>query len=839
MDPHAEVTEPAEDAAALDGPAAPTAPASPVDAPEAPGASGTLDAPEPPFEVPVWAIWTRRVVSTVAVAGTALFILLQLQPGLLTAVTTPAGGDMGAHVWGPAHLRDNVLPHWRVTGWANDWYAGFPAYHFYFPLPNLLIVVGDLLLPYGVAFKLVSVSGLVALPVCAWAFGRLIRLPFPAPELLAVSTVLFVFDRFHTIWGGNAAATLAGEFSFSIALATALLFVGVLARALDTGRGRSLAALLFAATVLSHLLPAAFAVAAAGVLLLVRRPDGTRWRIVVTVGFVGVALASFWLLPFLVRLPYSNDMGWERTQEYLQNLFPWLRTDDAAPKASTLHLKIVMPTALLGTVLAVVRQRRGGAVLTGIALAMAAAFVLVPKGPIWNARLLPFWYLACYLLAAYAVAELCLIVGEAISQWRRDAPNVFALASPVMMLVIVLTVAGRPLGIFQTGRLELPGDRSLPFVKIASPDAGSNFVPAWAKWNYSGYERKPDYAEYREVVETMRRIGRENGCGRAMWEYEPELNRFGTPMALMLLPYWTRGCIGSMEGLFFESSASVPYHFLNQSELSRTPSRAMRDLPYRQLDVTEGVRHLQLMGVRYYLALTPEAQSQASANPDLELLATTTPRMLTYGTATEQRFWQVYEVEDAPLVTPVRNLPAVVENGGRTKDGWLEMAVDWYQEHTRWDVPLAIDGPDTWPRIEEAGDPAPRAAVPPVRVTHVDLDDDSIRFKVSRPGVPVLVRMSYFPNWRASGADGPYRVTPNFMVVVPTRTDVELHYGWTGVDYAGWLLTLAGIGTVVWWARRPPLALPVRRRPEDEDVEDEWTDPFLPPPPPSELVATR
>jgi hypothetical protein len=34
-----------------------------------------------------------------------------------------------------------------------------------------------------------------------------------------------------------------------------------------------------------------------------------------------------------------------------------------------------------------------------------------------------------------------------------------------------------------------------------------------------------------------------------MWEYEPELVRYGTPMALMLLPHWTHGCIGSMEGL--------------------------------------------------------------------------------------------------------------------------------------------------------------------------------------------------------------------------------------------------------------------------------------------------
>ena len=55
--------------------------------------------------------------------------------------------------------------------------------------------------------------------------------------------------------------------------------------------------------------------------------------------------------------------------------------------------------------------------------------------------------------------------------------------------------------------------------------------------------------------------------------------------------------------------------------------------------------------------------------------------------------------------------------------------------------------------------------------------DSSISFHVSRVGTPVLVKVSYFPNWHANGADGPWRVTPNLMVVVPTSHDVTLTYG--------------------------------------------------------------
>ena len=755
----------------------------------------------------------KTLCTAAAVGAAATFIWLQLQPGLLLASTTPAGGDMGAHVWGPAFLRDHLLHHWRLSGWAPDWYNGFPAYHYYFPLPSILIVLLDVVLPYGVAFKLVTVLGLVMLPAAAAFLGRELELPFPTPPLMAIATIPFVFDRFHTIWGGNAASTLAGEFSFSISLALALVFLGLLARALRTGNGsdRALAAIALAATFLCHLIPGAFAVAAAGVLVLLRRPDRARWKLTGVVGATGMALTGFWLLPFLARLRYSNDMGWERTWDYLDNLLPFLRTDSGAPAAYTEHYKVVVPLAVLGALIGIIRRRRGAFALVGIGAAMAAAFRFVPAGPIWNARLLPFWYLSLYLLAALAIGELALLVADGL---RPDDP--LATPSPlpgivatVAAFVAVFLVVGGPLGAVPTWL----GQRS------ATSD--HSFVPDWARWNYSGYERKPAYAEYQGVVATMAGLGRQIGCGRAMWEYEPQLDRYGTPMALMLLPYWTNGCIGSQEGLFFESSATVPYHFLNQSELSKTPSRAMRDLPYRDLDVKSGVEHLQLLGVRYYMAISPEAQAQAATNQDLRLVATTKPYPVTYSDGTKDRFWQVYEVRDAAIVTGLSNQP-VVAAGVSTKTGWLKAAVDWYQHPARWDVPIADAGPAEWERISSASAIAPARSVRAARVTNIKTSDDRISFDVDVPGTPVLVKTSYFPNWKASGADGPYRVTPNLMVVVPTAKHVELHYGWTGVDLFGWLLALVGAAGVVALSRARRV-----RFPEPPKPPEVWVDPFV------------
>ena len=103
-------------------------------------------------------------------------------------------------------------------------------------------------------------------------------------------------------------------------------------------------------------------------------------------------------------------------------------------------------------------------------------------------------------------------------------------------------------------------------------------------------------------------VAGERGCGRALWEHEEGHDRYGTPMALMLLPFWTDGCIGSMEGLYFEASSTTPYHFLVQDELSWTPSNAQREMPYTvgsptSADFDRGVEHMQMMGVKYYMAI--------------------------------------------------------------------------------------------------------------------------------------------------------------------------------------------------------------------------------------------
>ena len=70
-------------------------------------------------------------------------------------------------------------------------------------------------------------------------------------------------------------------------------------------------------------------------------------------------------------------------------------------------------------------------------------------------------------------------------------------------------------------------------------------------------------------------------------------------------------------------------------------------------------------------------------------------------------------------------------------------------------------------------------------------------FDVSHVGTPVLVKVSYFPQWQVTGATGPYRVSPNLMVVVPTSTHVTLHYGEAPSNVLGALVSALAVALLV------------------------------------------
>lgn len=770
----------------------------------------------------------RWWVPTLALAAMSAVVLAVLNPPLLLTATTPTGGDMGAHVFGPAYLRDVLLPQGRLLGWSQDWFAGFPAFYFYFPLPSITIVLLDFFLPYGVAFKLVTVMGLIGTPPAAYYLARSLRLGRMVSLVAAAAGVVFVFMESFTIYGANIASTLAGEFSFSWSFAFSLVYLGLLIRGVrDDRRHLPWAALFLALTALCHIITTIVIVLASIPVLFWRRGART-----VLVWLGGFALAAFWALPLLARIGYTSDMAWT----------PLSKLEEILPA----EVWLLLPLAVAG---AVVMARRTSRIIPVVAFTLLpVVYYPLPRllnstfpdiftearWKLWNGRLLPYWYFGVAFLAAIAVGLAARWIARQLPEttsiwWGRamlgltgaialylvfqnpDAPGwlpwaIGAVVLALLGLSMLLALRVRTRSLVVTGAAAVVALGAL---------AGVTFVDGWAKWNYEGYEAKGAWPEYQGLMETLATLP----PGRVLWEPDSGdegLNKYGTPMSPMLIPYWTEGRQPSMEGLYFESSLTTPFHFILAGELAVDPSNPVPGLEYHNMcsgpdddltcDPDRGVQHMELYGVRYYVTFNPEAAAAAASHPRLEQVAESPP-------------FTVFELADPRLVEPATHQPVVyaAPDGGVTgkilglvgagsqEPTFNDLALEWYDDLDLIDQWVVAEGPEAWPRIDGLDDleARPLTDVPADAVSDVVVEDHRISFTTSAVGVPHLVKVSYFPNWEAEGARGPYHATPSLMVVVPEQERVVLEFRNQAPELVGAGLSIAaGVGLVVWLVSR-------------------------------------
>ena len=779
------------------------------------------------------AYW-KKLSAIIAVVGPTIFLLLALHPDLILRNNTPTGGDMGAHVWAPAYLRDHLLSNFKLSGWSMDWYSGLPIYRFYMVVPALMIVLLDVILPYGIAIKIIAVIGILTLPYFSWLFGRFAKFAYPIPELFAIAATIFLFDESFTIYGGNIASTMAGEFSFSIALSLAMLGFALLAKGLDTGKHRISAAIIISLSALSHGIVLLFVFGGAALMLVVWNKRES-FQFGAKVIALAVLLSSFWVIPFVTSHAYMTDMKYEprpsgATDSFWKMFFPLHTLLDISLTA----------LAVVGAVTLVRSRHKAGTWMTLLALLLAAGVFIARNslpviGLLWNPRILPFLYLLRYFLFVIGLYELVAFALRVKSiarfaQGESGVPVVLDIAQPrdkfsfnLALLsgfaVFVLVAIGFRFQELPFGSTQVNSAGQYEYVwgPLRTKSSNDGFVDGWARWNFTGYEGKNAYGEYYGVVQTMKQLGADStqGCGRALWENNGELNKYGTTMGLMLLPFWTDGCISSMEGLFFEAAGSTPYHFITAAAMSKQSSNPVRELRYDNNDAALGVRYMQELGVKYFMGFTPEAIAQASQQEGLTEVARSGP-------------WVVYRVANSDVVTPLAVQPVVANiSSSNPRERWLEVGTSWFQNPEVWTTPIADNGPSEWQRVDVVVDESLREGEPnsnnrrvdvvkpavaltpvpldPVVVSNVDIGEESVKFSVDKIGVPVLVRVSYFPNWKVDGAKGPYRVAPNMMVVIPTSTNVSMHFGWNLRDYVAYLLSFAGIAWIVVTRRRSKL----------------------------------
>jgi hypothetical protein len=162
----------------------------------------------------------------------------------------------------------------------------------------------------------------------------------------------------------------------------------------------------------------------------------------------------------------------------------------------------LLPAAALGLVgmaYAVARKERRLLPLAWITVVTLILFWVMPNGRLWNARILPFFYISIHLWAAYGATWLV----RPFMVMMRDLFRLRGITARRIYVPVTAIVLGA-------------------VIIVTSTTAAG-----WIKWNYSGYEGKPKWTQYKEINDYIATLT----PGRVMVEHGQKIDEFGTPRA--------------------------------------------------------------------------------------------------------------------------------------------------------------------------------------------------------------------------------------------------------------------------------------------------------------------
>tara|TARA_B100000579_G_scaffold415536_1_gene410245 strand:- start:297 stop:1247 length:951 start_codon:yes stop_codon:yes gene_type:complete len=284
-----------------------------------------------------------------------------------------------------------------------------------------------------------------------------------------------------------------------------------------------------------------------------------------------------------------------------------------------------------------------------------------------------------------------------------------------------------------------------------------SFLPHWVNWNFTGYEGKEDWEEIEKLYSSLEKLP----PGRIMWEPNSELNKYGTPMVLMTIPLFTDHT--SMEGLYFDSSITTPFHFIAVSGLAEKPSNPVGGLSYINNDFEKGIEYLQVLGVDYFISYTESIKDKAINSKDLNLLFVSEPFSV-FKIETKKIELVNQRLETFPRMSFYdRTTSSLFRN--TENENFFQTAYNnfrYLDEYRVIELPAGVT-------IKSSNDAD-------LIISDLIISSDEIKFTTNKPNEPHIVKISYFPNWKIENGLGPYRISPSFMTIVPFENNVVLSF---------------------------------------------------------------
>ena len=685
-----------------------------------------------------------------------IVLILFLRIDLVFLNNTPTGGDMGAHIVAIDTFIKDFMPNFQISGWSNDWFAGYPLYYFYFPLPAIITFFLDVIFPFGVAFKLMVVISTI---LVVYSLEKLFRKDSNKLSSIGATAGLFyVFTESFTIYGGNLASTLAGQFSFAYSLAFGNLAIFYLIKSNNKFRF-SISSIFLSLCLLSHLIPFIIYIPIYGFYWLFKKENINQKILSIT---IFLALVSRWSISLFMNLEFTTNMSYT----------PFTQLEDLI-KEDILPGIFICLALMIAKSKDLIKYKSLNLFELYLVISSILLYFFVPEGALWNGRLVPFFNLGIIFIMfkvieifvedlnlyqqGIHILTILFLIGTIYclyifyDRWSSNE-SYLNLYIPIIFLISIFAILNLKNVEIQINLLLV----SIIFSTVS-------FLPHWLNWNFTGYEGKNDWTQIENLYSKLADLE----PGRIMWEPNSDMNKYGTPMTLMTIPYFTEHT--SMEGLYFDSSITTPFHFISVSGLAKRPSNPVGGLSYINNQFDQGVEHLNHLGVDYFISYTEEIESKAMDSEKLILLFSSEP-------------FSVFKVNSSKVELIYQDIK--IFSKASTQDGILSSILrdtdidnffdKAYESFNELDKKRVIEVSNGMNIVSSKKND--------LQITDLNITNNKISFFTDSPGELHLIKVSYFPNWKITNGKGPFRTSPSFMSVIPDNKYVEITFEKTIVE---------------------------------------------------------
>ena len=692
--------------------------------------------------------------------GSLLIIFLRIE--LVFSDLLPTGGDMGAHIVPTKFFVTELFNNFKLSGWSQDWFAGYPVYYFYFPLPPIITSLLNFIFPFSISFKTMVLISQVLLVV---SIEMLMRKNSREFSFYGFGVgLLYLLTESFTIFGGNLASSLAGQYSFTYSIAFGNLSIFYLVKS-KYKYSIEIAALLIGLSVLSHLIP--FMIYLPIFAFYFVKSDIKIYKKISAFLFFLFVAVRFSIVLFL-NLEFTTNMTYT----------PYTQLSDLV-KSDVLPIVIGAAIYIISS-----RSKTSLKAISGFEIYLLFISIYLffygPESALWNGRIVPFFNLGIIILffnllhfdiktltkkiqGKYPLLLFILLINSYFmylyySKWG----NTYSITTISIILIVLFMFL-----------ISINSRNFLFYTTIVSLTFGTlSYLPHWLNWNFSGYESKSNWTDITTLYEGLDTLE----PGRIMWEPNSDLNKYGTPMVLMTIPMFTDH--QSMEGLYFDSSITTPFHFLAVSGVAERPSNPVGGLTYINGEFDKGFRLMEDLGVDYFIAYTSSIKDKANKDENFNFLFSNEVfNVYSINTKKVELVGDnLYIFESPDFYERLRN--AVLRAG--SEQSFFESAYKNFKDESNYKI---IENYD-----ESYADPSDKNTT--LLISDLNIQNELITFKTNKPNQLHLIKVSYFPNWKIKNGYGPYRISPSFMAVIPKDEFVEIKFESSNAEKALNLLSI-------------------------------------------------